>query len=95
MIWQGGLAMRTFICTILIYLMMAASCVQANGLNLEVSMGDDSHLAGRLWYDNQLIWSIVFAGKDYAQPAVANQSDGKTVIITPEIESGFFVFKLH
>ena len=95
MIWQGGLAMRTFICTILIYFMMAASCVQANGLNLELSMGEDSHLSGRLWYDNQLIWSVFFAGKDYARPAVANQSDGKTVIITPEIASGFFVFKLH
>ena len=61
----------------------------------DVYKRQDSHLSGRLWYDNQLIWSVFFAGKNYAQPAVANQSDGKTVIITPEIESGFFVFKLH
>ena len=87
--------MRILICTILIYFTMIANCVQANGVNLEFSLTDDSRLSSRLWYDDRLIWSIVFTGAEYAEPVMGKQHEDKTVVVTPEINDGFFVFKLH
>ncbi|WP_110955658.1 hypothetical protein [Anaerosinus massiliensis] len=85
--------MRNLLCAIfvMVYVLLPRECF-AMDFDVHFETMEDNFI-GEVWYDNALFWRFALSPTG-ALPTSSNTAYFHTVI-TPEIEDGFFIFRVQ